>query len=483
MEENNIDLFEETNTLVKTDFRPENNESDDDENSMLINRIMEKGSCTKYAILHFICISFIFISYGMSMNLINVVVIPIKSKFNLSTIKLEFVSSVIFLGIALGACLGWLIADKIGRVIVIKISLALIVVAHLFMPIFCNLTCFIITRILIGFFYGIVIPICLNLIIEYHSLNARGTAFIPNWAFYAFGYILLSAIVFAVMRQLQEDKLKNLFFWILIFPVLACIINLIFLYDSPRNLILKKDNEESCRKGYEILGSINGKELTPEEKERVKNEVIHLSENEDTPSKPRGLFGQKSTILLLIICLIFACSTYGFYIITEFSLDKLIQKQQNPSNKDLVVNQILLGCGALLGDLIALVLAFIKGGRKIILIIFAIISAISFIPLPFKEKLFKILSPVNVGLVVIFGNFVNLYNVEEYPTNLVNKSTSFLFIIFHVGAFLNQYLYLGLFSLNYKVPYFVSFGLQLIAVILAFLLPYQSSEKPLKYTE
>ena len=92
-------------------------------NESVMDEIMNNGFLTKYPILIIICIHFSFLADGVEMTLMTVLIIPMKTYFNLSTFQIQLVAATLFLGVALGSfSSGWL-SKSVGRIASLKFTL------------------------------------------------------------------------------------------------------------------------------------------------------------------------------------------------------------------------------------------------------------------------------------------------------------------------------------------------------------------------
>ena len=154
------------------------------------------------------------------------------------------------------------------------------------------------------------------------------------------------------------------------------------------------------------------------------------------------------------------------------------------SNKDIIKNQIYIAFFDLLGSFVGGCLAEIKSiGRKGVIWIFMLLSAITLIPSCFSVTLFNIFFTVSITFSAIYGDMLITYISEIFPTKLRDISSSFFLTSHRISGFISQFLFLALFKINYKLPFFFGSLLNIIGVMTIFMLPYESIGKPLDYEE
>lgn len=456
----------------------------DDKN--LMDSIVESGTFSLFTLLLLLCLLFIFVADGVEITLMNIIIIPIIKKYELGSLSTEITSSFIFLGAALGSAIGTQISKKVGSALMVKISLAGVVIFHLLMALILNLAFFIICRVIIGFLLGVIIIVCLNLLNEYISVRHRKIFLMIVLVLFTVGHIIVNSVAIRAMPQLQEDNLRSYMLWLTFFPGGAFLISLFLLQDSPSQLILK-GTDESTMKGYKILDSMAKRRLTDEEKRKIVYEVKESSKSKETNGNVGRMFSGKyslCSILLIVLYFFYAWIFHGFLIISELTLEKKIRLDEGAedkySNRDLIINQNFICLGLAVGFLLGGILLLIKLGRRIFLMIFTVLAACTYFPLPYGIKAFQILSPFAIGFGSLFGYTVMVYTIENYPPVLRDVSTIFYSLIFRLGSFLGQFTYLALFWTHYKLPYIASSGFLLVCFAASFFLPLDSHGIPVE---
>ena len=193
----------------------------------------------------------------------------------------------------------------------------------------------------------------------------------------------------------------------------------------------------------------------------------------------------------MFIFFIYSCGYFGFYIISTLTLEILNIKENEKineikiySNKDIIISQIYIAFFDLLGSIVGGLLAEIKFiGRRGVIWIFMLLSAISLIPSCFSVTLYNIFFTISITSTAIYGDMLITYISEIFPTKLRDLSSSFFLTSHRISGFFSQFLFLGLFKINYKLPFVFGSILNIIGVMTIFLLPYESIGKPLDYEE
>ena len=465
---------------------------------LLIDKIMEKTTFSKHRIYIMICMIFMFLTNGMEMCLFNLIIMPFKNYFYLKEgFLLEFTTSLLFLGVAFGSGAASYISKIFGRIPTIKILIIILSIFHLLMGLFLYLPVFIICRFAIGFCLGNIIPILINIYGEYLPDKYRGVLLMLAWSFFGFGMVILNIHALIIMPELEKEKIQKLLLIILSLPILSTISCLIFLNDSPRNLLLSL-NEENIEKAYVILKGINSDELNEEEEEKILEELKISRENNSENVTSRYFFKKmfspyykKTTILIILIFFLIAYNSYGVFTISSLTLDILNNKEkqknnqnldenENISNRNIIINQIMLSIAEVISDFIGGIIGeWKKLGRKGAIILFGLLSVIFIIASPFKKLLYEILIPIGSACTSIYTNLAMDYAVEFYPTKIRDKSTSLLFMVYRISCFLSQFLSIGVFNFTYFFPYIIDAIFCILLSVFTFLLPYEVAGKSL----
>ena len=476
----------------------------------IIDRITEKGYFTKYPISVTLSILFCFISNGIIVNIFNLIIMPTIEYFKASDFMMEIMAGISFIGAAFGAICAIILSEKYSRTKIIKFFTGLMCITHLISTIYLNLTIFFISRIILGFTVGINEPLIFNTFGEYLPTRYRGLFLMISWLFYLLGVFIYDILALIIMPNLESEYLQKYLLSLNIVFILNFLVNYFFLYDSPRNLIIKSmqvenfyEREKKINEALKILNNMNKSPLTQAEEQQLINELYHLSTNKnENKSSFKELFSIKyfkTTIIGLFSFFVYACGYYGFYIISTLTLEILNKKENEgkmennnninvnityKSNKDIIINQIYLSFFDLFGSFLAGFLAEIKCiGRKGVLGIFMLISAISLIPSCYSVTLFNIFFTISLSSGSIYGDMIITYLSEIFPTKLRDISSSFFLTSHRVSGFISQFLFLALFKINYKIPFFLGSLIHIIGVILIFKLPFESIGKPLDYEE
>jgi hypothetical protein len=305
------------------------------------------------------------------------------------------------------------------------------------------------------------------------------------------------------MPYLEPENLQKYLILLNFFFVLNFLINYFMLNDSPRNLIIKSmraknfyEREANISEAITILNDMNKSKLSQIEEQKLVNELYNSSiNNTNVDSSFKELFSKKyikTTYIGIFIFFVYSCGYFGFYIISTLTLEilnkkeneKIIDTQNKNSNKDIIISQIYIAFFDLLGSFVGGSLAEIKFiGRKGVIWIFMLLSAVTLIPSCYSVSLYNIFFTISITSGAIYGDMLITYISEIFPTKLRDISSSFFLTSHRISGFLSQFLFLGLFKINYKLPFFFGSLLNIVGVMTIFMLPYESIGKPLDYEQ
>ena len=454
----------------------------------LIDQILDKTAFSKYKIYSLICLFCIFLGSGMEMYIFATIVIPIKEKYQCSEVMIGIITSALYLGIAIGSFFSGYLSEKFGRLLSINASLILHSIFHLMLGMWLNIPDLIIFRIVIGFALGIMVPLSMNIYAEYLSNKNRGLMLMLLWSYNSLAQVIQNLIAFIYIPNFEQDKIEKYILILLGFPLLATIICLILLKDSPRNLILSS-KKENLQKAVEILNNLNdNKKLTEEEINQVIDEVSNSQNINISTARFKDIFSDfylKASILLIILLLVYAASCEGVLAIIPLTLKKITElhskKEENKQYpRDIIINQITIGLfGIISGILGGFIGNYQKIGRKNGIIIFIFITLITSIGIPYNQSLLEIFSPLSLFSSGVFGPLVQTYIVEIYPTKLRDISTGTFFMFYRVFDMITPFIYILIFYANYKAPYCVNIILCLLGLFAAYFLPFETVSKSL----
>jgi len=131
---------------------------------------------------------------AMDVGLISFVMAALALQWNLDTGTLSLIGSIGFVGMAIGAALGGLLADRIGRRQVFALTLLVYGVATGASALATSVAMLIVLRFIVGIGLGAELPVASTLISEFAPKAIRGRVVVALEAFWALGWIMAALI-------------------------------------------------------------------------------------------------------------------------------------------------------------------------------------------------------------------------------------------------------------------------------------------------
>ncbi|SEL16646.1 MFS transporter [Rhodococcus maanshanensis] len=141
---------------------------------------------------------------AMDVGLISFVMAALAVHWDLSKTQLSWVGSIGFVGMAIGASVGGLLADRIGRRQVFAATLLVYGLATGATALAGSLAVLIALRFVVGLGLGAELPVASTLVSEYAPRKQRGRMVVALEAFWAVGWILAALIGYFVV-PLSDD--------------------------------------------------------------------------------------------------------------------------------------------------------------------------------------------------------------------------------------------------------------------------------------
>jgi putative MFS transporter len=138
---------------------------------------------------------------AMDVGLISFVMAALAVQWELSTTELSWIGSIGFVGMALGATLGGLLADRVGRRQVFALTLLVFGVATGAAALSWSVAALLVFRFLIGLGLGAELPVASTLVSEYAPARVRGRVVVLLEAFWAVGWLLAALIGYLVVPR------------------------------------------------------------------------------------------------------------------------------------------------------------------------------------------------------------------------------------------------------------------------------------------
>ncbi|UPK63393.1 MFS transporter [Rhodococcus pyridinivorans] len=136
---------------------------------------------------------------AMDVGLISFVMAALAVQWDLSSTQLSWIGSIGFVGMAIGASLGGLLADRIGRRQVFAATLLVYGLATGAAALSTSVAMLIVLRFVVGLGLGAELPVASTLVSEFAPRKVRGRVVVALEAFWAVGWLLAALVGYLVV--------------------------------------------------------------------------------------------------------------------------------------------------------------------------------------------------------------------------------------------------------------------------------------------
>ncbi|HYK73600.1 MAG TPA: MFS transporter [Pseudoneobacillus sp.] len=336
---------------------------------------------------------------AMDVGILSFIIAALKTEWNLSVEQMAWIGSINSIGMAVGAFIFGIMADRIGRKSVFILTLLLFSLGSGASAFATSLSVFLILRFIIGMGLGGELPVASTLVSETVPAEKRGKVVVLLESFWAGGWLVAAIISYFVIPKFGWQAALL----ISAIPAFYALYLRLKLPDSPRFTSLQSKDKLSV---FQSLASLWSKE--------------HVRET--------------TMLWILWFCVVF--SYYGMFlwlpsvmVMKGFSLIKSFQ-------------YVLIMTLAQLPGYFSAAWFIERKGRKFVLITYLIGTAISAYFFGFAESLPLLITSG------IFLSFFNLgawgalyaYTPEQYPTNIRGTGAGMAASFGRVGGILGPLL-------------------------------------------
>lgn len=349
---------------------------------------------------------------AMDVGMLSFIIAALQADWDLSIKEMGWIGSINSIGMAVGALVFGIMADRVGRKNVFIITLLLFSIASGASAFTTSLTLFLILRFIIGMGLGGELPVASTLVSESVPAERRGRVVVLLESFWAFGWLLAAIISYFIIPKYGWETAL----FISVLPAFYALYLRLNLPDSPQ--YLKVDNKQKLSP-IESIKSVWSKE-----------------------------HAKKTTMLwILWFCVVF--SYYGMFlwlpsvmVMKGFSLIKSFEYV-------LIMTLAQLPGYALAAYLIE------KVGRKFVLVVFLIGTAISALLFGTADTTATLMI---AGILLSFFNLgawgaLYAYTPEQYTTNVRGTGVGMAASFGRIGGILGPLLVPYLMGQNMSIAF------------------------------
>lgn len=421
-------------------------------------------------------------------NFFPAMVTSYEKMFKLSSNQISFLGVLFFISKMIGCNLIALLNVKKSREIYLKISLLILVILNVLLGFANQLWMLIVIRIISGMITSLIEVMGVVFLCEFLPTRLRSFTLNASYIGFSLAPMCLNVIQLFTMSNLEPSGVKATHLYFSIISFVCFLIVLIFLSDSPRNLILNGYEDNA----FKILIKLKkGDEsfFTTEIKNQIIEE-IKQGTNDETKHKS-SLFEifTNSQFIRFTICIgIVGVGTdllmHGGKLVNNLVLEKINQEKKIEDYHAILIENILI---SFLDPISCLMFGYLTEvklfGRKMTIFYGIILMTIPIIPGIFYSKF------VAAGFVIFFfftnvNNIVMTFASEFYPTRVRDNALSWMNFMCHTGAALSQYLLVLPMKIHWRATIITMIIISVCCIIAILLNPYETHGQPLdKYNK
>ena len=461
-----------------------------------------------------ISVFFCFLINGYLTTSLSSFVIPYQDYFSLTEAQISFLGTAFFITKFISSCTIGYQTNLLSRIIIIKLAIFVTFFLVAINAIFLNYPVLMIVQIGAGFAAGIFEIASFNIACEFTPTNYRGWIMISIWNGYNIGVLFPNLIMLFIMPDYKplfkenekltdnipiRNRLQVTLFFVAIVIFVFGTFCLIFLKDSPRNLILTG----KFREAFKILKKMVKKKLTKQmKKDIIRDIIVHKSDSEvakkkrvdirhpHTPKEEiakvsdvfaKGMCG--TGILLVFICFFGNCINDGFQLVLNLLLDKIYEGDSPETRKKILHDNILINSICLPSNFFLGIFTEFKFlGRKYTQFLGFIILGGFIAPIIF-DKDHAYIYLIFFMFFTCITNMVNVYVAEIYPTKTRDMALGVIQAVGYFGSCISQFLFVFLNKLGVDAGSIAFLALCVLNGLLSLFLKVDTYQRPLDAEE
>lgn len=245
---------------------------------------------------------------AMDVGLISFVMAALAAEWGLSGTTLSWIGSIGFVGMALGASLGGLLADRVGRRSVFAGTLLIYGVATGAAALAWSVASLLVFRFLIGLGLGAELPVASTLVSEFAPARIRGRVVVLLEAFWAVGWIM-AAMIGAFVIPLSSEGWR----WALLIGAAPAVWSVVVRRTLPESVRFlegqgRTEEAEDVVRRFEASAGTGA----PAETSDAAGWVAGAAEPEP-PATPRDLWGGRMRRRTLGLWLVWFGVNFAYY--------------------------------------------------------------------------------------------------------------------------------------------------------------------------
>lgn len=456
--------------------------------------IETKLSIGFYQLIIFILLSMIDLADGAQIAMTSLTLPAIQKEFGLSSGSISLLSSVFFIGTALGSFSVGKFSDVYGRKHIIQLSLVFQILNALSFYSCYSFLALVCLRFLYGFCYGFSLPLTTIYITEILPKHLRGKWVVLINLFVTIGNIYGTLMAYFVMESLEQGNWRLLLACTALLPFITLIGTLVYLRESMRFLLSNKRIAQVKEVFNQIVNVNNHYKLSQNQttsREIDDDDLKHLAIWADYHIDESQIASYSILFRAEWLRITLTCWTIWFFLNLMF-FGQISLLPYFFKNSQQGMGAILL---SIMGEIpVTFVIYYMiehpNFGRKNSVYVFAIFATVLNFLLVLSDGLLLVVALFWARFFMkgMFG-ILHPYTSEIYPTSFRSVGYGFAGAIGRLGACVMPFVIFPCFYLNSRLPFWIFSFCGAVCAFCAFNLPFDTTgqnldmSKPLKKTE
>ena len=303
-------------------------------------------------------------------------------------------------------------------------------------------------------------------------MHFRGLTLTSVWLGFTFGQLITLCNISIIMPLFEFFKVEKYLISLIPYHLVVFLIVFLFLKDSPRNLLVNGHSEDA----FDIIENMLKRDLTHEEKELLKDQVVLENEKDSFYNFYKSEYFSIS-VVICFIGLIGSMLIYGPMLLSNLEISNKDNGTSNEGNMAKMVLLVLVsGIANPIGGFLTEIEFFGRRRSCASASLIGVLSGLLMIAFPESKLIFEAILSFSAFL---FINVFSSYMLELFPTKYRGIAVSMFYTSMRIGGFTSQFIFEFLFMTTPILPYCAYSLLFFTTIILLYLLPYNTSGRPL----
>jgi putative MFS transporter len=280
---------------------------------------------------------------GIEMALIGFILPELTQQWTLTPSRAGLLGAIVFLGMAIGAWAGGLIADRYGRKVIFLGGIGLTCLFALLSAISYTFNTFVLCRFFVGIGLGATVPCDYALFLEFVPLRERGRYLGYLNCYYIFGNLFICGIAWLILpKQSYGENTWRVLVGLATLPGVLTLLIRVWVPESPRYL-LASGQEDKALTVMRTVATMNNRANIQIFKKNIRLVSSHQMESPVTPedhSTSKRFFGlsalwtpelKVTSLLLWAIWFLLSYGSWGYMFLVPILFDKLAREKSDPN--------------------------------------------------------------------------------------------------------------------------------------------------------